>query len=228
MEYDFVRCFVVCEGQTEEKFVKETLYPYFMTSHIYLSPLIVKTSKGQKGGGINYDRVFRFVTEKIKEDREAFVTTMFDYYGLGKSLSNNVSYSNDIYKHIEDIQNAFDNDVKQKCDTDKFFTHIQPHEFESLLFTDITKIIEADAEWKHKKLDELKRIEEEYPNPEFINSSTETSPSHRLLKIFNSPKYNKVLHGNRIAARIGIENMRLKCKHFDGWCKKILLLNSQN
>lgn len=221
---DIVRCYVICEGQSEEKFINEILGSYFYNSNVYLTPLIIPTSKGHKGGALAYNRVVDFIVKKLKQDPQAFMTTMFDYYGLDDEFLKENKADTDIYEYIEKIQKDFDEAIKQKCDTNKFFSYIQPHEFESLLFSDITKIIKADAEWNEGLICELECIIEKYNNPELINNSKETSPSHRLKKIFSSPSYKKVLHGSKIAKEIGIDNIRSKCKHFNKWCEKISTL----
>ncbi|HDZ4329954.1 TPA: DUF4276 family protein [Campylobacter jejuni] len=221
---DIVRCYVICEGQSEEKFINEILGSYFYNSNVYLTPLIIPTSKGHKGGVLAYNRVVDFIVKKLKQDPQAFMTTMFDYYGLDNRFLKEKQCNKNIYEHVEKIQKDFDEAIKQKCDTNKFFSHIQPHEFESLLFSDITKIIKADAEWNEGLICELECIIEKYNNPELINNSKETSPSHRLKKIFSSPSYKKVLHGSKIAKEIGIDNIRSKCKHFNKWCEKISTL----
>ncbi|EHD2641051.1 DUF4276 family protein, partial [Campylobacter jejuni] len=33
------RCYVICEGQSEEKFINEILGSYFYNSNVYLTPL---------------------------------------------------------------------------------------------------------------------------------------------------------------------------------------------
>ncbi|TQR33124.1 ATPase [Campylobacter sp. MIT 99-7217] len=216
-----LRCYIICEGQSEEKFVKDVLYGYFQSSNICLIPLMIPTSKGHKGGGLNYDRVSNFIKKFLNGDKEAFVTTFFDYYGLDKRFLEGIKPDTDIYEKIKNIQDKFDQKIKGCCDTERFFSHIQPHEFESLLFSDIGKIIQADAEWKELSICELENIINKFDNPELINNSKETSPSHRLEKIFHSPKYRKILHGSNIAKEIGIDNIRSKCQHFNSWCVKL-------
>ncbi|HDZ4981167.1 TPA: DUF4276 family protein [Campylobacter jejuni] len=216
-----LRCYVICEGQSEEKFINETLGSYFYNANIYLIPLTIPTSKGHKGGALSYDRVVDFIIKKLKQDPQAFMTTMFDYYGLDDEFLKENTMNADIYECIEKIQKNFDEAIRQKCDTNQFFSYIQPHEFESLLFSDITKILKADAEWDERLICELEDIIKKYDNPELINNSKETSPSHRLKKIFSCPSYKKVLHGSKIAKEIGIDNIRSKCQHFNQWCKKI-------
>lgn len=51
------RVCVVCEGQTEEEFVRDVLAPGFFGLGLYLEPQMVETSPGHRGGALNYDRV---------------------------------------------------------------------------------------------------------------------------------------------------------------------------
>lgn len=222
-----IRCNVVCEGQTEVDFVKQILAPYFilLENRIELVPLKIPTSNRYKGGALTYDRVERFIINQLKKDKNAFLTTMFDYYALDNRFKENIPNNSDIYLYITAIQDNFDKHINNE----RFFFHIQPHEFESLLFSDVTKIIQADLEWekqsedkKQKALKELQNIINDYDeNPELINNSKETSPSHRLQKILGTPKYNKAFHGNEIAKKIGLKNICDKCHYFDSWCQKI-------
>lgn len=213
------RVYIICEGQSEETFVKHILSQHFENLQIYLTPIIIPTSRKQKGGGLNYDRVKFFITNKFKQDKEAFVSTFFDYYALPNDFPkyDEQVQCNDIYQKIDILEQGFCDDINHQ----RFFPHIQPYEFESLLFSDIDKIIQADAEWRNNQscLNELKKIIQDFNNPELINNSPQTSPSHRLKNIF--PRYRKVTHGRIIAQNITITHIRNKCKHFDEWCKKI-------
>lgn len=121
------------------------------------------------------------------------------------------------------MEEKFRDDINSIFSNNRFFPYIQPHEFESLLFSDINEIVKADPGWNKKAalISSLSKIVNDYPNPEEINNSPSTSPSHRLVRlveILNLPKYRKVLHGTAIAKNIGIDNIRQKCKHFDEWC----------
>ncbi len=176
------RVYIICEGQSEEAFVKHILSQHFENLQIYLTPIIIPTSRKQKGGGLNYDRVKFFITNKFKQDKEAFVSTFFDYYALPSDFPkyDEQVQGNDIYQKIDILEQGFYNDINHQ----RFFPHIQPYEFESLLFSDIDKIIQADAEWRNNQscLNELKKIIQDFNNPELINNSPQTSPSHRLKK----------------------------------------------
>lgn len=215
------RVYIICEGQTEENFIKEVLAPYFDPQIVAIQPLLVD----KKGGALSYDRVKDFILKLAKADSTAYITTMFDYYALDTNFPshNQLNASWDIYKKVAHLEIEFGNDINSNLPNtpnDRFIPYIQPHEFESLLFSDINEIVKADPEWNQREalISSLSRIVKQYPNPEEINNSPDTSPSHRLIEILNLPKYRKVLHGTAIAKNIGIENIRQKCKHFDEWC----------
>lgn len=219
-----VRCYIVCEGQTEFNFVDKVLADYFFQREIYCRALMIPTSKNNKGGAITYDRAINFIINKAKEDKEAYITTMFDFYALDSKFLNNIEKDCDIYKYIENIECNFDKNIQKSICTSRFFSYIQLHEFEALIFSNIDEIIKEDAEWQinNKNIKkELDSIINKYKNPELINNGKETSPCHRLENIFKKPKYKKVLHGCNIAKRIGIDNIRKECKHFNEWCKRI-------
>ena len=50
---------IVCEGQTEETFVRDVLAPAFYDLGLSLIPEMVETSPGHKGGALKYERVKR-------------------------------------------------------------------------------------------------------------------------------------------------------------------------
>ena len=53
------RVCVVCDGQTEETFVRDVLAPAFYPLGMNLIPETIATSPGHQGGALKYDRVKR-------------------------------------------------------------------------------------------------------------------------------------------------------------------------
>ena len=60
------RLYIVVEGQTEEEFIKDLLAPYLQCEGIYVYPVIIHTSKGHKGGFVNYDHLKNDINKLLK------------------------------------------------------------------------------------------------------------------------------------------------------------------
>lgn len=107
--------------------------------------------------------------------------------------------------------------VDKVISVNRFFSYIQLHEFEALLFS-------SDKGFEYYFPDDLAKETattiSSYDNPENINTSPEEAPSKRLLAI--KPNYNKVLEGNLIALEIGIKSILEKCPKFAEWINRIV------
>ena len=85
--------YVVCEGQSEARFVKQILSPYIQEQTgygWYLVPHTIITSTDRiqgkyfRGGLMSYQSAKNDILRCLKNGK--FVTTMFDFYGLPKSF----------------------------------------------------------------------------------------------------------------------------------------------
>ena len=222
-----IRCYVVCEGQTEETFIRDVIAPILAYQQIYLIARLIPTSKTSKGGALNYDRVKKFITNLLNEKNNPFVTTFFDLYALNHQFPNflNSQKQIDIYTKVESLECAFKEDISKEnaSFSSRFFPYIQPYEFEGLLFSDIAKLIEVDAGWSKltKGLKELQSIRNDVETPEHINDGYDTKPSARLEKLLSNPKYRKTLHGTLAIEAIGIDKLLIECQHFAQWYKQL-------
>ena len=204
---------ILVEGQTEEKFIKELLVPYFENQSIYIVPIIISTSRGKsgskyKGGVVSFGQVKSELLKLLTDTSASMVTTMIDYYGLDNSFpgKNDINTQNDLYEKIQFLENCFSNEIRHP----QFYPYYQLHEFETLLFSEqegFTSVL--------KKTGEIQSIFRDFTNPEEINDNKETAPSKRILKIY--PKYQKVTDGIIISKKIGLEKMRQRCNHFNRW-----------
>ena len=95
--------------------------------------------------------------------------------------------------------------------------YVQMHEFEALLFSDISKFERLGDSWNNESQTRLQRICDDFKSktPEDINNSAQTAPSKRLHAIF--PGYSKIDDGPLIAEDIGLDTIRSKCPLFDQW-----------
>ncbi len=213
------RVLIICEGDTEKEFCAKLLDPYFAPKNIYLqSPLIKKSM----GGIVKWIELRKQILLHLKNDKTAFVTTLIDYYGLyakyqfpGWDEAMKITDKNSRMDFLEkSMAESIDDDFRQR-----YLPYIQLHEFEGLLFNDIKIFYEHIPANELVGKDELKRTFEDFENPEMINDTRETSPSHRLNRIVKG--YNKIVYGNILAEAIGLEKIRKKSNRFNQWLQKI-------
>jgi hypothetical protein len=59
--------YILAEGQTEERFIKDILAPSFRANRVFIKPILLPTSKGHSGGAVNFDRFLRNVRNTLKQ-----------------------------------------------------------------------------------------------------------------------------------------------------------------
>ena len=71
---------------------------------------------------------------------------------------------------------------------------------------------------------DIKSIITRYDNPEDINDSPLTAPSKRIIAIFEKQglRYEKIIDGNNIATKIGIETLMEGCPRFRNWVQLLI------
>ncbi|WP_284507064.1 DUF4276 family protein [Caballeronia sp. ATUFL_M2_KS44] len=220
-----VNVVIVGEGQTEETFVRDVLAPELASHGVHAESRLIKTSKHGRGGGLNLDRVRFALRQVLLQRSDTYVTTLFDLYGLGPTFPGFAeSRHSSPRSRAARIENLLADDVvtHARCRRDRFVPHVQPHEFEALLFSDIRRFGEVDAGWAVFESD-LDRVRTAFETPEHINDSPLTAPSKRLASLLR-PKYDKVRHGPALAHRIGLHKIRAACPHFDAWIHRLINL----
>ena len=214
---------VVCEGQTEEVFVNEVLAPALRDRNVFLDPRLIATSRQSKGGALKGQRVLRFLRNTLRERRDTYVTTFFDLHRLPSDFPgrDETAPGIDPADRAAAVENEFHAAVVQAvgCRPDRFLPHIQPYEFEGLLFSDPRRFAEVEPAWE-RYVAQLESTRQSAPSPEHINDGFETHPSARL-RILLRPRYNKVRHGRAVSGRIGVDRMRAECGHFDRWLTRV-------
>ena len=214
---------VVCEGQTEEAFVKELLYPKLWPQGVFVEPRLISTSPLAKGGALSSQRVLRYLRNTLRERLDTYVTTFFDLYSLPRNFPGytELSASADPLDRAVEIETAFHTAVvrEAECLPKRFFPHIQPYEFEALLFSDTTGFARAEPGWR-AFAGKLTAARQGARSPEHINDGIDTHPSAHLLNLL-SPKYKKVTHGVGVAVQVGIDRMRAECRHFNCWLSRV-------
>lgn len=215
----YAELIIIAEGQTEQKFINMVLAPYLSERNIYVrAPLIGKP--GHKGGDVRFPRFKNDMEEHLKQRPDTFVSIFIDYYGLGewpglekaKEMTRPLDKATAINKAtVSEVKGLFGKYRPEE----RFIPYIAMHEFEALLFSDLTVLsdnIDVDKSIVEKILNDC-------GEPENINNSPQTAPSKRLEKLYDN--YKKTVTGIAIAEEIGIDRMREQCPIFNEWLTQI-------
>ena len=223
--------YILCEGQTEERFVKEVLKDYLASFGVVCKTRILLTSKQKncRGGMLSYQQVktdlnIMFKQHPDDEHNTYFFTTMFDLYKLPTDFPYSTTPFNDIYDKVNQIEDAFAQDINA---TSRFIPYIQLHEYEALVFAGLD-FLEAEYPKQaqlHKNIGLLKKeLAKKHDNPELIN--TTKAPSKYIIDALEGiHHYNKPKIGSTVAAKVTIPILKTKCKHFADWIEKLERLN---
>ena len=209
--------YIYCEGQTEESFINEILYPFFFNVGIVVYPIVCTTkrtaNRKYKGGVSDYTKIKKELSIICKQHQSEFVTTMFDYYAMPENTPGIDNDDRDLFTRINRIEQAIDTDLGQSnC---RF--HLMLHEFEGILFSDPSSFsLIADS----SIVSRIQAIRNSFPTPEHINNSAETAPSKRLMALM--PDYAKVKNGALLSKEMGIDLIIENCPHFKEWIQMIM------
>ena len=211
---------VAIEGQTEEAFIRKLVAPALAERSVFCTPRLLRTSRTGRGGGLTADRVLHRLPRILKERDDVYVSTFFDLYGLKPDFPGvrESSIIPDPIRKAVDIEAAFGDAVVEiaGCRRERFVPHIQPYEFESLLFADVSAFATARSAWQ-SRVSRLGNVRGQYPTPEHINDGQTTHPSARLGHLLSRPDYNKRIDGPDVASAIGLDRIRAECRHFAQW-----------
>jgi len=135
-------------------------------------------------------------------------------------------------RRYEPIRRDILNWLKQDRARDVFFTTMidlyrlprdfpkQLHEFEALLLSEPDRFNHYYPE-SQREVESLRQLVQGFGNPELIDDGEQTAPSKRIGDLL--PQYPGVKRtaGPIIAARIGLQTMRVRCPHFNEWLTKL-------
>lgn len=218
-----IRVYIICEGPTEETFIKELLAPEFLQFNINLVPCLIRKGKSNrrdtKGGAVKYQRILNDLKLYLI-DKNAFCTTFFDFYGLDKNfpgkaraISNGGDADQKFQTFLQDFSSQLQKDLPDSYR--RIIPYVQMYEFEGVLFSDPSIL----ANNINVEVAKVVTICEEFSTPEDINNSKETAPSKRIEKL--CPSYDKVIQGNMTALDIGYQKIASECPLFASWVERI-------
>lgn len=186
------------EGATEREFVSRILRPHLARFGVTATAIDLR-------GNVSLDKI-RGVLPALLGGFDR-VSTLYDFYrfkGRGE-LS------------IEQLELAIGELVPLDWRT-RLVPYVQRYEFEALLFA----VPQHAVEWLQGSAAQLAQMQDAVKrsgSPELVNDSHETSPSHRMQKLFSG--YDKKLHGPEIVELAGLAAIRKECPRFDAWVTQL-------
>lgn len=129
----------------------------------------------------------------------------------------------DLGQKLELLRRELHSDVVAAagCQPERFIPYIQPYEFEALLFSDVSVLIQVNPSWSKKSIERLVEIRAAAESPEHINDRPETKPAAHLERELNNPSYRKRRHGPIAAQKIGLAKIEAECAFFAAWLAQI-------
>jgi len=215
------RIIIICEGPTEKEFCEKLLYSHFFNMSILIQWVYPKWSQG---GHISWSYLLNQIVVTLKQDTTAFVTTFIDLYGLHKpelfpNWNEALILKRNPYQRVIKLEQGMSDALPENL-RHRFIPNIILHEFEGLLFNDLSHFENQFNENEFRNKTALINVLNDFNNPELINETKENSPSHRLENvIFNN--FKKTIHGIQIAESIGLIRLRQKSIHFNDWIKRL-------
>jgi len=219
------RLCLTAEGNTEQVFARDLLLPHLATHGVYLSnprlsALSKKKGRVHRGGMSRYLPVKNDIQRWLKEDRaaEVYFTTMFDLYGLPRDFPgyDEARDAPDPYARVTALEAAMKDDIGDS----RLIPYIQLHEFEALLLSDPSAFACRFPE-NGQAIQRLVQLCDKYQTPEEIDDGQHSAPSKRIGEEIQEYSRAKPTAGAMIAAEIGLDVIRAKCRHFNDWLTRL-------
>lgn len=210
------------EGETEEEFARKILFPHFAAEGLIChGPILaansVRGGRVARGGLRAYAPVKKDVENLLKQyhNPNFRFTTMLDLYGLpadfpGKSQ---LSASDTGANKAAAVADAWKKDIPDR----RFIPFVFSYEFEALVLANPDSLRVA-CPGADKGVADLK-ADIAGLDPEEINDSTQTAPSKRIIRHIDG--YDKILAGLSAIKETGLDEIRRRCPHFDGWLSEL-------
>ena len=205
-----IRLSISVEGPTEEEFTKEVITAHLRSHGVEAQPILIGRGRGRGEGGGNVS-VGRLASEMAHLYRSFdVVTSLVDFYGFKDKGG----------RTVDELEALLRQNIAREVgwNEERVLPYVQMHEFEGLLFSDVTAFSEL-PEIPPETLALLRGIREQFVTPEDINDDMATAPSKRIKGAI--PHYRKGLHGPLIAVESGLDAIRAECPRFDSWVTRL-------
>jgi hypothetical protein len=152
------------------------------------------------------------------------VTSFFDLYTLDKRFPGfeQSARLQGLVQKMPVLLHAIHADVvaASGCQPGRFIAHIQPYEFEALLFSDVPVLTRVEPCWPAAS-DALAAPRASAESPEHINDRPETKPAAHLERELNNASYRKRRYGPIAAKQIGLAKIEVECAFFAAWLAQL-------
>lgn len=212
---------VLCEGPTERDFVTQVLKPHLRVFGVFARSELL-TPRG--GGVVPFAQLRKAIQAEVGRSRgHQYVTTMIDLYGLVDFPGSVPRVTDTVATRVARIETS----MAESLPNPRFVPYIQVHEFEALVFVDLSELEPAFPDGEAE--DAVAKLRQEIGDlpPEEIDDGPQTAPSKRLIRAIPQYENLKRVAGPAITAKIGIERLRGACPHFGGWLSKLERLASE-
>ena len=220
------RLYLFAEGRTEQTFADTVLKPHLAKYGVFMhGPVLIahahKKHRTHRGGGRNFRAMQNDIVRLRKQDsaKDVFFTSMIDLYALHKGFpgaGEAERHRNDPYRRVEVLEESW---AKETNDL-RFIPHIQLHEYEAYLFSDIS-ILSRYYEGQERTIEKLAEVADGLDSPELIDDGPGTAPSKRIIGHLPRYESDKSTVGVQAAERIGLRKIRCRCPHFDRWIDRL-------
>ena len=198
------------EGETEEEFVNNVLAPLLRARGMEVEPVLLK-------GNVTVPRLGGEMA-RLLQGRD-FVTSLVDFYGFWDK-----QHSETLAELKIRIATAVRTNTRQDYDPQKVLPYVQQHEFEALLFSDVSAFSVLPFA-SDSSVQALREIRSQFLTPEDIDDSPDTAPSKRIERVMR--RYNKPRDGYVVAQEIGLDKIRAECPRFNEWLTVLEALGNE-
>ncbi|MEI7731480.1 MAG: DUF4276 family protein [Verrucomicrobiota bacterium] len=217
----WLRLYITVEGQAEKEFADLALKPHLAGYAIEVRPRVVVTNRklGKRGGILDFAKIKGDLVRLMKADHhpEARFTTMVDLYALPSEFPgwSEARNKKEPAERVAVLERALETEFGEP----RFLPFIQLHEFEALLYCDLSELQRRITNSEKGIADLTKEVR--HLKPEDINEGSTTAPSKRIIHHVPVYERSKVRVGAPAAAAIGLTHLRAKCPHFGAWLTKL-------
>ena len=226
---DQKRLLVHVEGQTEETFVQAVLGPHLCNvGYVSVDASLIGNARlrEDRGGARSWQTVRDGIVSHLKDDQQAIVSTMVDYYGMPQGgqrawPGRSEAGTHELAQRAAFVQGALADDIASHMapsfDPRRFIPYVSMHEFEALLFSDCARF--AESVGQPDIAGPMEAILTQFGDPEAIDDSQETAPSKRILQLL--PSYRKPAMGATAIQSIVLAKVRRRCINFADWLERL-------